>query len=131
MNYSEFIGEVQHRIDASQQGEAVRATRAVLATLGERIQGSEAEDLASPLPMEIDRYLTEAESGQRFDYREFLERVAERGECDEADAAFAAQAVVALVGELAPGSEMSDVRDQLPDDYGDLFEFVDAASPPW
>jgi len=66
MNYKKFIGQVQHRLEYGQFGHAVRTTQAVLTTLGERIQEGEATDLASPLPMEIDRYLTEAEHGQRF-----------------------------------------------------------------
>ncbi|PSQ50930.1 hypothetical protein BRD15_00465 [Halobacteriales archaeon SW_6_65_15] len=78
MNYSDFIGEVQHRLEMGTQGEAVRATRAVLETLGERLQEGEASDLAGPLPMEIDYYLESADHGQRFDYDEFISRVAER-----------------------------------------------------
>jgi len=43
-----FIGQVQHRLEYGQFGHAVRTTRAVLTTLGERIQEGEATDLASP-----------------------------------------------------------------------------------
>ena len=103
----------------------------MLTTLGERLQPGEATDLAGPLPMEIDRYLIEAESGQRFGYDEFVDRVAERAEREEEDAAFGAKAVVALLGEIAPGGEVSDVQAQLPDEYADLFELVGAASTPW
>ncbi|MFB6122610.1 MAG: DUF2267 domain-containing protein [Haloferacaceae archaeon] len=78
MKYSDFIGEVQHRLELDSQGAAVRATRAVLTTLGERLGEGEADDLASPLPREIGRFLREAESGQRFSYQGFVERVADR-----------------------------------------------------
>lgn len=62
MDFSEFVGQVQHRLELPGEGEALRAIRATLATLGERLQAGEAEDLAASLPMEIDRFLTEADS---------------------------------------------------------------------
>ncbi|HET7322932.1 MAG TPA: DUF2267 domain-containing protein, partial [Halococcus sp.] len=80
MNYDEFIGQVQYRAELGSRGEAVRATRATLKTLGERLQPDEAKDLASPLPREIDRFVATADSGQSFGYSEFVERVAERAE---------------------------------------------------
>ncbi|PSP83321.1 hypothetical protein BRC83_07395 [Halobacteriales archaeon QS_1_68_17] len=80
MNFDQFTGEVQHRLELPGTGEAVRAIRATLTTLGERIQEGEADDLAGPLPGEIGFYLIGAvgEHGQRFDWREFVDRVWER-----------------------------------------------------
>ncbi|MFB6096403.1 MAG: DUF2267 domain-containing protein [Haloferacaceae archaeon] len=131
MEYSEFTGDVQHRIGAATQGEAVRTIRAVLTTLGERLSEDEAADLASPLPMEIDWYLLNAESGQRFDWDEFVSRVAERADLTEADAVFHVKAVVSVIDEIEPPGERRDVRGSLPADYGDLFKFADAEHPPW
>lgn len=131
MDYSEFIGEVQHRIEVGDQAHAVRTTRAVLTTLGERIQAGEAGDLAAPLPMEIDRYLLEADSGERFGWDEFVQRVSERANVDEPEAVFRAQAVIELVWSLEPVGEDRDVRQSLPGEFDDLFEFVDAAETPW
>ncbi|GAB3416649.1 hypothetical protein GCM10027435_14300 [Haloparvum alkalitolerans] len=144
MNFDDFTGEVQHRIEGGTQGEAVRATRAVLSTLGERVDAGGATDLASPLPMEIDRFLLAVEHGQRFDYDEFIERVTDRanyddvdvsfgkgGAIDPSDADFYAKAVVALVADQLPGGQTDQLRDQLPDDYASLFEFVDAERTPW
>lgn len=133
MNYDDFTGEVQHRVDAGTQGEAVRTTRAVLSTLGERLGEGEASDFAAPLPMEIDRYLLEVEHGQGFSYDEFVDRVAERASMDEADAAFAAKAVVALAAEGVPPGELDDVRSSLPAEFDELFEFVETgqAATPW
>jgi uncharacterized protein (DUF2267 family) len=131
MQYNEFIGEVQHRLELPTEGDAVRATRIVLTTLGERLGAGEAADLASPLPMEVDRYLTEAESGGQFSYQEFIERIAAAADIDEGDAHFYAQAVVALVAECVPGSEIEQARAQLTDDYDELFEFAEAEATPW
>lgn len=126
MNYKEFIGQVQHRLEYAQFGQAVRATRAVLTTLGERLQEGEATDLASPLPMEIDRYLIEAEHGQRFDYQAFLDRVAEREGVDRPDANYHAQQLLAVVGEIVPAGNLEKVNNQLPEDFDPLFELIEA-----
>lgn len=131
MNYDEFTGEVQNRLELADTGETVRAIRATLTTLGERLQAGEATDLAAPLPMEIDRFLEEADSGQRFDWDEFVERVWEReGRSDpdeRADAAYHARAILAVVAETVPEGELENVRGQLPedDDWDELFELVE------
>lgn len=131
MKFTEFTGEVQHRLELGGQGEAVRATRAVLTTLGERLPEGHATNLAAPLPTEVDYYLLVADHGQRFAYDEFVARVAERAEVGEGDAAFYGQAVVALVADVLPAGELDDLRDALPSDYTALFELVEAESTPW
>lgn len=125
MNYKAFVGQVQHRLELGTFGEAVRATRATLTTLGERLHEGEATDLASPLPMEIDRYITEAENGQRFDYDEFLDRVADREGIDRADANYHAQQIVAVVAEVVPPGNLEKARNGLPEEYDALFELIE------
>jgi len=127
MKYHELITTVQDRLELPTQGEAVRATRAVLTPLGERIQPEEANDLASPLPMEIDRYLREADSGQRFSFEEYLDRVGEREGVETRTALHHAQRVVELVSEVVPSGELKQVRAQLPADFDELFDRVDEA----
>lgn len=133
MNFDQFTGRVQNRLELPETGETVRAIRATLTTLGERIQEGEAEDLASSLPMEIDFYLTGAvaEHGQQFDWDEFVERIWERERMsdpgDKADAAYHAQVVVEILHDIVSAGEMQQVRNQLPDDddWDELFELVD------
>ena len=124
MNFNEFTGQIQHRLQLAQPAEAVRAARATLTTLGERLQEGEATDLASPLPMEIDRFLVEANHGQRFDYQEFLDRVAEIENIDRADANYHAQQVLAVVAEVVPPGNIEKVKNQLPEDFDRLFEII-------
>lgn len=145
-SYSDFVGEVQHRIEAGEQSESVRTIRAVLSTLGERVEEGAATDLAGALPTEIDWYILQAEHGQIFDYDEFVDRVVEKMDyghldldtdygrpsgVDEPEAVFRAKAVVALLSETVPGDQIANVEDQLPDEYEDLFEFVDVETKPW
>lgn len=133
MNFDEFTGRVQNRLELPDTGETIRAIRATLTTLGERIQAGEAEDLAGPLPMEIDYYLTEAvdEHAQRFDWDEFVGRVWKREGMtdpdDRADAAYHARAIIAVMAETIPASEIQQIRDQLPadEDWDELFELID------
>ena len=133
MNFDEFTGQVQHRLELPGTGEAVRAIRATLSTLGQRIPEGNAEDLAGSLPMEIDWYLTGAvhEHGQRFDWREFVSQVSEIEGADPPEAAYHAQVIMDLVGSAVPRSDLEQLRDLLPEseddgDWGELFEVIDA-----
>lgn len=132
MNFDEFTGEVQHRLELSGTGETVRAIRATLMTLGQRIPEGNAEDLAASLPIEIKWYLTGAvhEHGQRFDWQEFVERVSEVERADPADAAYHARVIVDVVRSQVPESDFHQLRDMLPEsgdaeNWGSLFEVVD------
>lgn len=133
MNFDEFTGEVQHRLEFPDTGRTVRAIRATLSTLGRRIPEENAEDLAASLPMEIKWYMTGAvdEHGERFGWREFVDRVSEIEATDPAEAAYHARVIVDLVREQVPESDFQQLRDMLPegdDDekWGNLFEIVDA-----
>ena len=132
MNFDEFTGEVQHRLELPGTGEAVRTTRATLLTLGERLPEGQAADLAASLPMEVKWYMTGAvhEHGQRFDWGEFLDRVSEIENADPTDAAYHARVVVDLVREQVPESDFQQLRNSLPEseddgNWGKLFEVVD------
>src|SRR5947209_11217991 len=63
MKYDEFISQVQHRAKLNSREDAVRASSATLETLGERLAGGEAKDLASQLPQELALYLERAHTG--------------------------------------------------------------------
>jgi len=133
MDFDEFTGTAQHRLELATTGETVRAIRATLSTLGQRLPAGNAEDLAASLPMEIDRFLTEAvaDHGQRFHWSTFVERVADVERTDRSEAAYHAQVVLDLVHEQVPQSDFQQLRDQLPEDeadenWGKLFAVVDA-----
>ncbi len=122
MQYDAFVGQVQHRARLASSGEAVRAIHAVLQTLGERLFGDEAEDLAAQLPPEIGNYLQEVEDQAPFGLNEFFERVAAREHADYPDAVFHARAVIAVLKQAVSPGEIIDVRAQLPSEFGPLFD---------
>lgn len=133
INFDEFTGTVQHRLELPDSGRTVRAIRATLMTLGQRIPGGNAEDLAASLPREIKWYLTGAvdEHGQRFDWREFVDRVSEIEQVDPPAAAYHARVIVDMVESEFPASDFRALRDMLPEDESaenwlKLFEIVDA-----
>lgn len=133
MNFDEFTGEAQHRLELSGTGETLRSIRATLLTLGQRLPEGHAEDLAASLPVEIEWYLTGAvhDHGQHFDWQEFVERVSDVAETGPAEAAYHARVVVDLVHTLVPDSDFQQLRDSLPESEDDenwrkLFELVDA-----
>ena len=133
MNFDEFTGQIQHRLELPGTGETVRAIRATLMTLGQRIPAGAAKDLAGSLPMEIRWYLTGAVSdhGQRFDWNEFVSRVSDIEQTDPSAAAYHARVIIDLVETQVPPSDFEQLRNQLPEDqhdenWGKLFEVVDA-----
>ena len=139
MNFDEFTGTVQHRLELPGTGESVRAIRATLMTLGERLHEGNAGDLAASLPMEIRWYLTGAvrEHGQHFDWHEFVTRVGQIENAKGPEAAHHARIIVDLVEEQVPESDFRQLRESLPEDpddedCGKLFEVVDSGgSSPW
>ena len=133
MDFDEFTGTAQHRLELPGTGETLRAIRATLLPLGERLPAGHAEDLAASLPIEVKWYMTGGvhEHGQRFDWSEYLDRVAGIEGADRADAAYHARVIVDLVSEVVPDSDFHQLRDELPESggtegWGNLFEVVDA-----
>ncbi|MBE3559394.1 MAG: DUF2267 domain-containing protein [Ktedonobacteraceae bacterium] len=124
MKHDEFIGQVQNRAKLPSRGDAERAVRATLETLGERLSGGEANDLASQLPPELGRHLRGpmAGLGERFSLHEFFQRVSLREGTDLPAATYHARAVVEVLKEAVAPGEIRDVQAQLPTEFRRLFE---------
>ena len=123
MQYDEFVGQVQHRARLASPGEAIRAIHATLETLGERLFGGEANNLAAQLPREIGYYLTLAEFLEAMSLKEFYQRVSERERIDLPVSIYHAQAVVSVLLDAVSPGEIADVRAQLPSEYQHLFQW--------
>ena len=135
MQYDDFIGAVQHRAQLDSREAALSTSRATLTTLSERIDPGQASNLGAQLPGELGRFLEQVDDVDRFEFEEFVGRVADReeiGEGDPADVAFRAQVVVDVLEEAVDEGALEDVRRQLPTDegYEDLFEIAKAEESP-
>lgn len=123
MNYDDFLGKVQHRARLASPAEALRATRAGLVSLAERLNDGGAGDLAAQLPSEIDRLLkTERKGQETFSLDEYFDRVAAKEGVEKPDAVHHARAVIAVLQEAVTPGELQHVQDQLPADFAPLFE---------
>ena len=123
VTYDEFIGEVQERAGLPSREAAIRATRATLRTLAERLTEGEATDLAVQLPPELRSYLDDEPLtyGEPFNFDEFLRRVADRTATEPLQAAGLAMTVTHLMCEVVPEFALDDVQAQLPQEYAGLF----------
>jgi uncharacterized protein (DUF2267 family) len=122
MEFDQFVGKVQQKARLSSGGEAVQAIRATLVTLGERLPGGAAENLAAQLPREIGFYLTKPDTSDSFDLDEFLTRVAEKEAIDKPDSVYHARAVIEVLQEAVAPQALNKVKSNLPDDFNPLFE---------
>lgn len=123
MKYDEFMAQIQYRADFDSVNEAELAVHAVLETLAERLAGGEAKDLASQLPPEIAVYLMQsmAGAGESFSLDEFFTRVSEREGVALTEATFHTRVTLGLVSEVVTMGEITNIRDQLPAEYHQLF----------
>jgi uncharacterized protein (DUF2267 family) len=101
-------------------GGAERAMRAVLQTLGERIDRGEARDLAALLPAEVAPWIATTSPAEGFDVDEFVRRVAEREGVDEPTAYGHARAVLDALARAVGPDELADVAAELSKDYAAL-----------
>lgn len=126
MQHDELIGQVQARAHLASRGEAERAVRSTLETLGERLPEGLTDNLAAQLPHEVGEHLRRTEllggigTGERFDRDEFVQRVVERSGADRPQAVYQARVVFELLDEATTGGLMERVREALPDDVRTL-----------
>ena len=122
MKFDDFTGKVQNKAKLATTDEALTAIRATLETLAERTAGDEAENLAAQLPEEIGRLLRGKHIVQRFSLADFFDRVTEKEGVDKPVAVHHARAVIDVLQEAVSAGEIGDLRSQLPDEWGPLFE---------
>lgn len=125
MQYQEMVNRVNEQIRTAAPGDAELAIQATLATLGERISGGEAENLAAQLPAELQTQLESGnydEEAEPFSLDEFYLRVAEReGDASPEVAVEHARAVMEQLTRAVTGGELADIQRQLPEEYEPLF----------
>jgi uncharacterized protein (DUF2267 family) len=123
MQTEEFLGQVQNKAHLATLGEAMRATRATLETLAERLGPDGARHLAAQLPHEIQLFLADGGTPmpEQFSLDEFLHRVCAREGVALSDSTHHVRAVLDVLTGVVSSGEIIDVLDRLPDDYRRLF----------
>lgn len=122
MQADEFVSAVKQSTGLPDDESALRAVRATLTVLGERLVGGETKDLAAQLPAGLEEYLPDEGAGERFDLAAFYERVAaqEGDGVTTAQARQHARATAKGLEAALTGGEWQDVTSQLPAEYADL-----------
>jgi|SRR5688572_795740 len=131
MQTEEFLGQVQNKAHLATLGEAMRATRATLETLAERLGPDETRHLAAQLPHEIQLFLSDTglPIPERFSSDEFLLRVCAREGIDLPLSTNHARAVIEVLTQAVSPGEVVDMLDRLPNDYRRLFVGTDGRVP--
>lgn len=115
------LGRVAQRTGLSHEDSRAAAC-ATLATLGERIGDTQADELAAHLPPSLAETLDAPEGCEPFDAAAFVDRVAERRGVDREEARAEVHAVLLTLAELLPPTEIDYVRASLSDDYRPLLD---------
>lgn len=133
MNEDEFLTVVEQLAEVGRD-RALLATRATLQTLGERISGGEARDLAEQLPDGLAPWIGAESRAQPFGIDEFLRRVGERESVDPETAARHARAVFAALERAVGEDEFDDMVSELPKTFAPLLPkglHVEATTSDW
>jgi uncharacterized protein (DUF2267 family) len=129
MQYDEFIERVQIEGEIDSSDEAVRATKAVLETLGECVYRTEVADLAAQLPRGIREFLTAQQppennrgSVERYTLEQFYNQIGARTDSRHPEAVRLAHAVAVVLMDAVSGGEIADIKEKLPNDFAKLFD---------
>jgi uncharacterized protein (DUF2267 family) len=122
MKYDQFIDEVQKRARLQTREEAIQVTRAVLETLGERLDREVVQGVAAQLPNDLKDYL-KLRSGKTDVYNvpEFYNRVGARADLKYYDSAERTWQVMGVLKEAIPEGELRQIVESLPAEYGQVF----------
>lgn len=128
MRYHEFIDRVRERADFASRDEAVRATKATLATLGERLYRTERDHLTAQLPEGLKQYIyahvdagATRQDAEHFSLEEFYNRVGARSDVTYTPAVEWAQVVMSILEEAVSAGQLRKILSTLPDEYAELF----------
>ncbi|HET6594384.1 MAG TPA: DUF2267 domain-containing protein [Anaerolineales bacterium] len=122
MQFHDFLTRVQEQARLDTPDEAARLTRAVLETLGERLDRKVRNGLEAQLPNELKEFLlARAENSDLYDVEEFYNRVGARADLTYEAAKEQTGQVISVLREAIPEGEIEDILEDLPAEYGDLF----------
>ena len=122
MQFDDFIARVQEQTALDTREEAIQVTRAVLETLGERLNRKVRNGIEAQLPNQLKEFLlTRVENSDGYGLEEFYNRIGARADLKHSDARQRTGQVLSVLREAIPAGELQDIREDLPPDYGALF----------
>jgi uncharacterized protein (DUF2267 family) len=123
MQFDDFINQVQGQTNVSTREEVMAITKAVLETLGERLDRKVRNGLAAQLPDDLkDFLLAKSDNTDRYELTEFYNRVGARADLKYQKAAERTWQVFSILRQAIPEGEIQDILEDLPSEYGELFE---------
>ena len=122
MQFHEFITRVREQTRLKSDEDAITVARAVLETLGERLDGKVRNGLVAQLPKELKEFLlARADHSDQYDVEEFYKRIGARADLTYEDARERTGQVLSVLREAVPEGEIADILEDLPPEYGKLF----------
>lgn len=123
MKYDEFIDAVQKETRLSSRDEVVEVARAVLETLGERLDRKVLNGVAAQLPSDLKDYLKlRAGKMDVYNVPEFYNRVGARAGLKYYDSAERTWQVMRVFKRAIPDGELRQILGSLPSEFGQVFE---------
>jgi len=123
MQFDDFINRVQEQAKLTTREEAITITKAVLETLGERLDRKVRNGVVAQLPDELkDFLLARSENTDRYGLAEFYNRVGARADLKYQDASTRTGQVVLVLRQAISEGEIQDILEDLPSEYESLFE---------
>src|SRR5919109_2912000 len=123
MQFEEFVDRVHEQTKLSTREEAITITRAVLETLGERLDRKVRNGVAAQLPDELrDFLLARSDNTDRYELAEFYNRVGTRADLKYQDAIERTLQVFSVLRQAIPEGEIQDILEDLPSVYENMFE---------
>ena len=115
MQFDDFITRVQEQARLDTREDSTAVTRAVLETLGERLDRKVRNGLEAQLPNELKEFLlARKELTDQYGLEEFYNRVRARADLTYIDAAECTRQVFAVLREAVAGGEIDHIRENLP-----------------
>lgn len=122
MQFDEFINRVQEQTRMDGPEDAERIARAVLETLGERIDRKVRNGVVAQLPPALkDLVLERAQTNDQYTLEEFYNRVGARAGLTHQTARERTRQVLSVFQEAIGEGETRQILESLPTDYGQLF----------
>jgi len=118
MQFGEFIDRVQERTGLSSRDDVEAVIKAVLETLGERLDRKVRNGVEAQLPNELkESLLVRAQATGQYNVEESFNRVRARADLTYQDATERTRQVLSILREAISDGEIQDIRESLPGEY--------------